>query len=273
MCILHAQTIFTGDDGGVDIPTDVIIYPKCSHALQELSIYSPNCDSLCFPLLFPSGEPGWEPNLQHNPEFATETRNTVTCLEFSIYRWADRGDFNVLHHAGLLAQHKIVDDYVRVEAHRLHHQRQRQSELRVSCLNGLYDHVHANTDSVPIPDDPGCPVILPSSFQGSARNMSKNYQDSLAICRHLDNKADLFITFTTNTHWNEITSQLKPGQTPDDRPDLLARVFRRMLMEFMDDITKRFVLGQVAGYIYAIEFHKRGYAHAHMVTHFSEDDR
>jgi hypothetical protein len=39
-------------------------------------------------------------------------------------------------------------------------------------------------------------------------------------------KPDLFITFTCNPQWPDITSELEPGQTATDRPDLVARVFR-----------------------------------------------
>ena len=159
---------------------------------------------------------------------------------------------------------------MRVEAHRLEHQRKRQSDLRVECLNGLTDYVNQGLPSSP--DDTGRPVILPSSFQGSSRCMAESYQDSLAICRANGNKADLFITFTTNTHWPEIQSRLKPGQTPDDRPDLLARVFRMKFKELMDDLTKNFVLGKTGGHVYVVEFQKRGYPHAHILLHFAEDD-
>ena len=45
---------------------------------------------------------------------------------------------------------------------------------------------------------------------------------------------DLFITFTANPNWEDITSKLLPGQTTSDRPDIVARVFegkRQMFME------------------------------------------
>ena len=271
----EVAAIFTGEDGAVDVPTDIIIYPRNNRRyIKELSIYSPNASPLCFPLLFPSGEPGWEPGIPHVAEFATSKRKTVTCLQYETFLWAIREDhFNPLHHAKLLAQHYIVDAYVRVESHRLAHQRKRQSDLRVDSLNGLNDFISGSVNEPPSPDDTGRPVILSSSFQGSPRQMAESYQDALAICRANGNKADLFITFTCNTQWSEITDQLQPGQTPDDRPDLLARVFKIKLKELMKDLTVKCVLGKTFGHVYVVEFQKRGYPHAHILIHFQEEDR
>ena len=39
-------------------------------------------------------------------------------------------------------------------------------------------------------------------------------------------KPDLFITFTCNPQWEEITSALLLNQKASDRPDLIVRVFR-----------------------------------------------
>ena len=38
-------------------------------------------------------------------------------------------------------------------------------------------------------------------------------------------KPDFFVTFTCNPTWPEIVENLMPGQTAQDRPDLVARVF------------------------------------------------
>ena len=46
-------------------------------------------------------------------------------------------------------------------------------------------------------------------------------------------KPDLFITFTCNSQWKEITDELLEHQTPADHPDLVARVFKLKLYSFM----------------------------------------
>jgi len=58
-------------------------------------------------------------------------------------------------------------------------------------------------------NDVGQKMILPSSFQGSERAMGQLYQDAMARVRKFG-KSDLFITFTYNPKWKEITDALLP---------------------------------------------------------------
>jgi hypothetical protein len=41
-----------------------------------------------------------------------------------------------------------------------------------------------------------------------------------------------------NPRWPEILRELKEGQNPLDRPDLIARVFRLKYKEFLSDLCK-----------------------------------
>jgi len=42
-------------------------------------------------------------------------------------------------------------------------------------------------------------------------------------------KPEFFVTMTCNPYWDEIVQQLLPGQMPQDRPDIVARVYRAKL--------------------------------------------
>ncbi|KAB2624893.1 hypothetical protein D8674_016553 [Pyrus ussuriensis x Pyrus communis] len=86
-------------------------------------------------------------------------------------------------------------------------------------------------------------------------------------------KPDLFITMTFNPSWEEIKSELLAGQTPQDRPDLLTRVFRAKLEQLKEDIIEKGVLGSVVAYAYVIEFQKRGLPHVHMLVVLDENDK
>lgn len=55
--------------------------------------------------------------------------------------------------------------------------------------------------------------------------MHEHAQDALAYVRQYG-RPDLFITMTCNPKWDEITSELLPGQRSIDRHDIVARVFR-----------------------------------------------
>ncbi|CAN0602662.1 unnamed protein product, partial [Ectocarpus sp. 12 AP-2014] len=78
-------------------------------------------------------------------------------------------------------------------------------------------------------------------------------------------KPDYFITFTCNPNWLEIKESLYLGQTASDRPDLVARVFNLKLKALEDMLRKKNVLGEVAAYIWVVEFQKRGLPHCHML--------
>lgn len=71
---------------------------------------------------------------------------------------------------------------------------------------------------------------------------------------------------TCNPKWPEITEALRPGQQPNDRPDIVDRVFRLKLEQLLEDITKIGVFGECAAHVYVVEFQKRGLPHAHLLT-------
>lgn len=79
-------------------------------------------------------------------------------------------------------------------------------------------------------------------------------------------KPDLFITMTCNPKWREITENVVPGQRVADRPDICARVFNIKKDYLVDLIGKQKYFGEVAAYVYVIEFQKRGLQDIHMLV-------
>ncbi|CAF4970287.1 unnamed protein product, partial [Rotaria sp. Silwood1] len=121
--------------------------------------------------------------------------------------------------------------------------------------------------------DGNIPAELDFAVQPSGpRFMSKLYQDNMAMVRKFG-RPDLFITFTCNPKWEEIKSELKAFQNSSDRPDLVTRVFRLKLKEFLDDIVKRKIFGEILAYVYVIEHQKRGLSHAHCLFTLSNEDK
>ncbi|GJS48910.1 hypothetical protein Tco_0599031 [Tanacetum coccineum] len=114
-------------------------------------------------------------------------------------------------------------------------------------------------------------IVLPRSFISSPRYMMQNYQDAMALCQAYGNP-DLFITFTSNPKWVEISDMLAhiPGQKSHDRPKIGTRDFKMKLTELMDDLTKRHVFGDCCIVVYVIEFQKRGLSHAHILLWLEE---
>jgi hypothetical protein len=100
--------------------------------------------------------------------------------------------------------------------------------------------------------------------------MVQNYQDAMAIYRWA-RCPDAFVTFTCNPQWSKIKKALPPEQQPQDRLDLVPRVFKIKLKELINVIHKKHVLGRTIVGIYVIEFQKRGLPHAHMLIFFAEN--
>ncbi|CAN7111832.1 unnamed protein product, partial [Brassica rapa subsp. narinosa] len=87
-------------------------------------------------------------------------------------------------------------------------------------------------------------IIIPSSFTGGPRYMHQMYLDAMTICKYYG-FPDLFITFTCNPKWPELTRYFqKYNLRAEDRPDLCCRLFKVKLDTLMDDLTKKHLLGR-----------------------------
>ncbi len=138
--------------------------------------------------------------------------------------------------------------------------RENQRQLHCNLYNGLQDALNAGDI---LRNDVGQKMILPSSFQGGERTMGQLYQDAMAgVCKF--GKPNLFVTFTCNPKWKEITDALLLGQTAKDRPELVTCVFNLKLDTLLRDI-KDGVFGNVIAKIWVIKFQKRGLPHAHIL--------
>ncbi|KZW00083.1 hypothetical protein EXIGLDRAFT_568543, partial [Exidia glandulosa HHB12029] len=110
-------------------------------------------------------------------------------------------------------------------------------------------------------DDPVGDIRLPSSFMHSPAWTNANVADCLALRRALGN-ITLFITLTCNPKWPEILSELLPGQTAQDRPDVTMRAFKARLVAVRKLMQS--IFGPERYHIRVIEFQKRSLPHAHL---------
>jgi hypothetical protein len=94
--------------------------------------------------------------------------------------------------------------------------------------------------------------------------MQQLFQDSMCLVTHFG-KPDLFVTFTANPKWEEVTAALFTDQTVADRPDIIARVFRAKLKDLIDQIRNGEVFGIVLTLVYTVEYQKRRLPHAHII--------
>ncbi|CAE1250966.1 unnamed protein product [Acanthosepion pharaonis] len=171
-----------------------------------------------------------------------------------------RGEFNHLHRCRQLFLQFAVDMAAKMESERLGFIKLNQSKLRTDSYIHLRDGMRSDGD----PRNLGKPCILPSSYTGGPRYMHERTQDAMTYVRDYG-RPDLFVTFTCNPKWVEITRELFPGQPYSHRSDLIARVFWLQLCKLMDLIHKAQVIGRVKCHMYTVEWQKRGLPHAHIL--------
>ena len=88
------------------------------------------------------------------------------------------------------------------------------------------------------------------------RYMHEKAQDALRYCQ-IYNKPDLFMTVTANKKWPEIQRELQPGQTPEERQDIIARVFNQKVNKIKEALFKYGVFGKRVANMHTIEWQKK----------------
>ena len=145
-----------------------------------------------------------------------------------------------------------MDAFTAIESERLSYIWKNQPSLRTEILSNLCDAIDKG-------DNRGASIgkciILPSSFTGSPRYMMQHFQDAMAICRWYSNP-DLFITMTANSKWQEIEHMLSKtdGHRAEDRPDIVARVFKLKLEQLMKQLMQKSHFGKARAGEYPICF-------------------
>ena len=233
---------------------------------------------LHFTVLFPYGTYGWDPEQKHK-----DGKRRVTTREFYVYHLNERhAETDYIHSAHRLFQEWVCMAWIAVEDQKLMFQRMNQKALRADSYKNIQEATEqlrselAPREDGVFHDDNKQPAvgrkILSSSYSGSPRWYNSKFQDGMAICREY-HKPDFFITMTCNPHWPEIEDALKEGQNAQDRPDLVARVFKLKKDQLMQDLKAGHVFGKVVAHMHVIEFQKRGLPHAHILIILSDDDR
>ena len=181
---------------------------------------------------------------------------------------------------GCVSYAKVVND-------RLEYDMKRQLAVRGDVYQNVIDALNSR-DEAPIPDSLsansndqeaqdnhnriGKRIILSPNFVDGPRYMNERYQDAMRIVSKYG-KPDLFITMTFNPQWPEFQEQLRPGETPQDRPDLVSRIFKLKYNALRDEIVKCGIFGKVYAHLETIEYQGRGLPHVHMLFTLIEADK
>ncbi|XP_071570012.1 uncharacterized protein [Temnothorax nylanderi] len=245
--------VFQNVDGEPPFERDIRIYNKNSNDVQQISILDKRCDPMCYPLLYPYGNDGWHSELKSdNPKYPGFK---ISQMDYYAHLLAPRVEFSQFKRAGKLRCQFILDAYMKTEANRLNYIKLNQPQLRAELYSGLMDHLdnRAQNEGITV----GIPVILPSSFMGSPRNMQERYQDAMSLVRKFG-KPDIFLTMTCNPQCPEIKNNLD-GCLIEFRPDLVAKTFNLDVKEVLKDLIQNKIFGNIIAYAGVIEFQKEGF--------------
>ena len=248
----------TSDEIGILMPNeptnnrDIVLHYRGGQ-LDRVSELHRAYDALQYPLLFPYGTDGYHIYMRRS------NGKKVSQMDYYSFHIMICPN-NYLLKAQRLFQQFLVDSYCKIETERLLFIKREQKQLRADCYQHLRDSLLRDDGD---PRNVGQRVILPSTFTGGPRYMHARQMDAMTYVRKFG-RPDLFLTMTTNPKWDEITTNLLPGQESHDRPDLIARVFQLKLKKLMEFL-KNDAFGEPQAWLYSIEFQKRGLPHAHIL--------
>ena len=258
-------------------PHDLVVQRR-SGQLTIVNDLNSKALPLHFTLLFVDGTPGWDQMLRQTTGKRISPREWYA---FHLMKRQTGSDY--LFKAQRLFQEFILNGFTTMENQRLSYIRQNQQTLRADTYRNVREVVEQRRQEQQAEGggdalynrDVGGPivgrVILPSTFTGSPRYYQAKFQDAMAIVRKY-HKPTYFITMTCNPQWKEIINNLDEGQKPQDRPDLVARVFKLKKDQLLKDITKKGIFGNVVGFLWVIEWQKRGLPHMHLLVIISNND-
>ncbi|CAN6913620.1 unnamed protein product [Brassica oleracea] len=235
---------------------DIVLEEKQTGWLKRISEIHPSYLALQYPLIFTYGEDGFRLGIKKRPTDATAKlkRKNISMRQWYAFQIHERdGGSHTLLHSKRLFQQFLVDAFTTIESNRLCYLRMNQKSLRSDSFDSIQQSENYGKIDM---HDQGSRFLLPVTFVGGPRYMKNMYLDAMAICKYFG-FPDLFITFTCNPKWPETTRYLQPRKlSPDDRSDILCRIFKCKLDSLMDDLTEKELLGKTV----ACEFYYMGFA-------------
>ena len=213
---------------------DIVLQQKSGNLLRINEIHASYL-ALQYPLLFTYGEDGFRLGIKKGVTKATKKQKkpNISMRQFFAFRLhARKNESHSLLHSRRLFQQFLVDAYTTIESNRLRYLRFNQPTLR----SDTYDSIKESENKGKVDmSDQGSEFVLPATFTGSPRYMKNLYLDAMTVCKHFG-FPDLFITFTCNPKWPEITRYVKSRKLKaEDRSDIVCRIFKMKLDSLMDD--------------------------------------
>ena len=237
-----------------------VLLHNANNSFSEINELNAFYDPAHYVIMFPKGDLGYS-QLVHDYK-------QDTALRFYQQRMQIRPQQHVsLCHFGKLSQEYVIDMWLKIESNRLNYIKFNQKDLRGSTLPD------DRPDDEPVGNDEGRSfVYLPPSFTGGKRYYRRKFLDGVNVANVIG-AGTLLVTMTANPNWPEIVEALEPGETANDRPDIVARVFHMKWNQLKKDIAKHHILGFCLGLADVHEFQKMGMPHGHLIAIMAKRDQ
>ena len=254
-------------------PRDVVLYRNqtanpAGNKTVRISTMHPWYDPTAYPIIHPFGELGFELGLKplrdndnKGPAPKEKKLNTQKFYQSRLMTYSD-ANFDTVPKCGRLFQEYCCDAYSKIEGERLRFIEHNQAQLRAEVLDGLADALRKGSDDEG--QNIGKEVRMPASFVQSPRWTYANYLDSLAIARKFK-KFSWFITNTCNPKCQDVLDEIDSWHMfqPNDRPDVIDRVYKEQMKIFHADLEQVGVMGEPQAYVNVYEQQMRSLWHCH----------
>jgi len=251
------------DQNELGLSKDAIVTPMRQsdpeqNPIRRIPDHNPAHDSFLYPLLKPTGDDGWHRNLYsssndpHTHKHVSARQYTRYLLMKRLLHNVDPNDpsrtvqsENMLHLSNKLFQQWCCDMWAKVESNDLGWVETHQANIFADSYSKVKKRQAEGTTGG------ATPTILPSSYNQSDRYMHRKLEDATMSVALVLGTPHLFITFTMDVFCTEVMQELVPGQTPYDRPDIIARVYWQKYKAFIHEVEILMFYVELGGCLYS----------------------
>ncbi|KAL2998223.1 hypothetical protein AAZX31_09G086000 [Glycine max] len=114
------------------------------------------------------------------------------------------------------------------------------------------------------------PFLYPKGEDGYRPNILHKDHPNSHVAKRKKVTMHEYFCFKMQSRENEAQTilhsrRLKCNLRPDDCPDVVSRIFKMKLNHLMNDLKSGHAFGPIVGFVYTIEWQKKGFPHAHIL--------
>ena len=283
---------FDGSEDGTCI-TGIRRNPAPPYNWQQRTLWAgqPGYFEMQYPVLFPNGRGAWYDynRREQQPDgrwiWVRRRYTDEQGKPLTLHEWLKRLMYQHghMHLCSRVANKFLLDAVATYEAEKVRFDIKRRERLRIARRADIERAARRNAAAAAASEAAAAPAAPErvaardvgrahhnSSLTGSPAYYALQKRRALATLSRCGTPS-FFITMTCNPEWPEIQEALEPGQPYNERPDIVARVFREKKAKFLADLRSGAPFGGQAmvSMLWVVEYQKRGLPHLHCAVRVS----